>query len=162
MRTISSRWLVPLAAVLIIGIGFATEPRIEAQPSPTGRWFACGADNIAGTLTLLSAYPSGNCVAVEDGSTRYITDIIAMSTTATGGEFLLRTGTGANCGTGTATLFPFAASTNVRLSFAGNTAAPTVISPKTPVQVPEGKDLCVIGIATNTVTLEVRGYIGPK
>lgn len=136
-------------------------PPASAQQTSTPDQFSCSADNIGATLTLLSASPSGNCTATTDGTTRYVTDIIAQSTTATGGQWILRTGTGTNCGTGTASLFPSAA-TAARFSAAANGAAPASISLRTPLRLPEGKDLCVLGVGTNTTTIQVLGYVGPK
>ena len=126
----------------------------EAQ-GPIGPQFTCSADDIAGTLTLLTG-----CKAPEPGLRRYITTIVAQSTTTTGGQFILRVGTGTNCGTSTASLLPSAA-TAARLASPANTTAPTVISLSTPIIVPYERDLCVLGVATNTTTIQVVGYVAP-
>ena len=130
-------------------------PGVEAQ-SGQGTPFTCSADNIGATLTRLTG-----CTAPDPGLTFYVTDIIAQSTTTTSGQFILRYGTGTNCGTGTTSLFPSAA-TAARIASPANTAAPTVIPFRTPLRVPDGKDVCVLGVATNTTTIQLVGYVGIK
>ena len=142
-----------LAGCVALGI-WLDAPDAEAQ-GPIGPQFTCSADDIAGTLTLLTG-----CKAPEPGLRRYITTVVAQSTTTTGGQFILRVGTGTNCGTSTASLLPSAA-TAARLASPANTTAPTVISLSTPIIVPYERDLCVLGVATNTTTIQVVGYVAP-
>jgi hypothetical protein len=140
--------------LVFMAIGFVLAGRpVEAQG---GRFpiYTCSADNIAATLTRLTG-----CISPEPGTVRYVTDIVAQSTTSTAGQFILRTGTGTNCGTNTLSLLPSAA-TVVRLAAPPNTAAPTVISFRTPLALPKDRDLCVLGVATNTVSIQVNGYLG--
>lgn len=118
--------------------------------------FTCGADNIAATLTELSTACAATTVGASESL--YITDIVAQSTTATAGQFILRSGTGTNCGTGTASVLPSAA-TVVRLGAPANTAGPAVMSFATPIKVTADHGLCVLGIATNTTTIQVSGFI---
>jgi hypothetical protein len=115
----------------------------------------CGADNIAATLTQLTG-----CGAPGASVSIYITDVVAQSTTTTGGTWILRQGTGTNCGTGTASVLPSAA-TVARLSAPANTAAANVISLGTPIKLTANNALCVLGVATNTTTIQVTGYIAP-
>lgn len=117
------------------------------------RW-TCGLDAVAASLTKCPAVPNPGDLRLV------ITDIVAQSTTATAGQFLLQYGTGSNCGTGTASLLPSAASA-VRIAAPANTAAATVIRFETGLVVPAGKDLCVLGVATNTVTIQITGYLTP-
>jgi hypothetical protein len=35
------------------------------------------------------------------------------------------------------------------------------LSFETPLIVPTGKDICVLGVATNTTTIQVTGYVAP-
>lgn len=155
MRKALLAGLAVIVAPLLIVMAMLPAPRVEAQGGQ-GIPFTCSADNIAATLTLLTG-----CKAPEPGMTYYVTDVIAQSTTTTAGQFILRTGSGTNCGTTTASLFPSAA-TVVRFASPANTAAPTVVSFRTPLRVPEGKDICVLGVATNTTTVQVVGYVGMK
>lgn len=130
-------------------------PVAHAQQANPGPEFVCRADDIAATLTRLTG-----CAAPEPGMRRYITSIVAQSTTSTSGQWILRFGTGTNCGTGTTSLLP-AAATAVRLAAPAFTAAPTVIPFPKPLVVPSGQDVCLLGIATNTTTMDVYGYIAP-
>lgn len=115
--------------------------------------WTCGLDGIGATLTECRATP-GTALSL------YITDIVAQSTTATAGQFLLRRGTGTNCGTGAASVFPSAA-TAVRFAYPANTVAPTIISLKTPIKVAADEALCAIGVATNTLTIQITGFTAP-
>jgi hypothetical protein len=124
-----------------------------AEAQTYGSRWECGLDGIGATLTLCVAAPTS-------GEARYITDIVAQSTTTTAGLMLVRTGTGTNCGTSTLSLFP-AASTVARIAYSANTLAPTVIPLRTPLRVPPNADLCVIGTGTNTVTIQFEGYVAP-
>jgi hypothetical protein len=136
-----------------------TVARLYAQPSIAGHQqgatgWSCSLDDIGATLTRCALAP-------EEGSTLYITDLVGQSTTGTAGQFILRTGTGSNCGTGTASLLPSAA-TAARIVYPANTAAPTHLRFGTPIRVPHGKDLCLLGVATQTFTGQIWGYVGPK
>jgi hypothetical protein len=115
--------------------------------------FACSLDNIAATLTECQAAPSA-------GLSIYITDVIAQSTTTTAGNFLLRQGTGTNCGTGTGSVFPSSA-TVIRFAAPASTVAPFVVSLKTPIKLTAANALCLLGVATNTVTAQITGFIAP-
>ena len=134
--------------------------RVEAQSIP-GISFTCSADNIGASLTLLTG-----CTQAPENYRRFITDVVAQSTTATGGQFILRQGTAvasggsANCATSTTSVLPSAA-TAARLSAAANTGPPTVIDLTTPVIVPANKDLCVLGVGTNTTSIQITGYLAP-
>lgn len=113
--------------------------------------FSCSADDVGATLTKFCNAPANPKLAL------YITTIVAQSTTTTSGNFILRYGTGSNCGTGTTSLLPSAA-TAARIAAPASTAAPTIIPLQTPLKVPAGNDLCVLGVATNTFTGQVTGY----
>lgn len=158
------RWtlvLVVLACfwVVCLVIGWPRE-RVQAQAS-LGTPFSCSADDIGATLTLITG-----CIAPEPPQRRYITTIVAQSTTATGGQFILRTGTStatggsANCASSTVSLLPSAA-TAARLAAAGNAVQATNITFQTPLIVPKDRDLCVLGVGTNTTTIQVVGYVAP-
>jgi hypothetical protein len=117
--------------------------------------FTCSADAIAASLTQLTG-----CGGAGASLKYYITDIVAQSTTSTAGQFILRTGTGTNCGTGTASIFPSAA-TAVRFAAPANTSAATSINFTTPLQTAANVQICVLGVATNTVSIQVSGYAAP-
>lgn len=93
---------------------------------------------------------------------RFITDVVAQSTTATAGQVNLFYGTGTNCATGETQLFPpIGGAASTRFAAGGNTAKPTDVSFVSPLIVPSGKDLCALGDAGNPVTIQVSGYLAP-
>ncbi len=151
IRAITSSLL--LAAALWLGVG-----RSEAQQPFIGVPFRCGADNIGATLTELTG-----CSALsqtQQALRYYITSIVTQSTTATGGLFALGSGTGTNCGTGTLNLLPSSVAT-ARFSSPANTAPANVITLPAPIPVTPGHAVCVLGVATNTTTIVVSGFIAP-
>lgn len=106
--------------------------------------------------------------APEPGMRRYITDVLAQSTKTSSGFFNLiyntakASGGQSDCGGTAFTLLPAGLSNNSsRFQAAANTSAPTLIRPPTPVIVPKGMDLCVVGDATNTATVQLIGYVAP-
>lgn len=148
---------------VLMGVGYFLAPSnstVQAQAAYPGIAFTCSADDIGATLTRLKASGGGECLGPVDNQRRYVTDVVAQSTTTTSGQWILRFGTGTNCGTGTVSLLPSSA-TAARIAAPANTAAPTVMSFKTPLIVPTGKDICVLGVATNTTTIQVNGYVAP-
>lgn len=120
--------------------------------------FSCGLTAIAASLTQCQAVPSA-------GTSLYLTDISIMSDTATGGTYLLRYGTGSNCGTGTTTLFPAVASlTAGKLPYPANSATGSVFAQvnfQTPLKLPAANALCIICTATNTCTVSMQGFTAP-
>lgn len=115
--------------------------------------WSCGLDAVGATLTQCQAAPAA-------GLKLYITDIVAQSTTATGGQMLIRFGTGTNCATGLTSLFPSAA-TVARIGYPGNASAPTVIQFLTPIPAAAANAICVIGVATNTLSIQINGFTAP-
>lgn len=145
--------LLLLGSGLMLSVGSARNA--QAQESVQGENWTCSLDNIGATLTRCSITPY-----ITSDRALYITDIVGQSTTGTAGQFLLQYGTGTNCGTGTTSLLPSAASA-VRIGYPANTAAPVVLQFLTPLKVPAGKDLCLLGIATQTFSGQISGYARP-
>lgn len=135
---------------IIVGLALVAVASVASAQTP----WACSLDNVGATLTLCKRAPTSSTTSKQ----LWVTDIVATSTTSTAGQFILRYGTGTNCGTGTASLFPSAASA-VRFGYPANTSAPTVITLATPLVVPAGKDLCVLAVSTNTITVQIHGTI---
>ena len=117
------------------------------------RWNA-GVDNIGATLTEVVGNPGA-------GLSLYIRTIVAGSTTTTAGQFLLRRGTGTNCGTGTTTIFPGTATTTPRAASPANTSNPTVITFDPPLKITANNAVCLLGVATNTTWAEISGFTAP-
>jgi len=147
-----------IIAAIVAAAFIAPAIAVESQNNSSATW-ACSLDNIAGTLTMCKLAPNG-------GNRLYITTIWAQSTTATAGLMLIRhgksaaTGGAANCGTDTVSLLP-AAATVARYGYPANTAAALTHSFLTPLEVPPDRDLCVIGTATNTLTIHMGGQVRP-
>lgn len=119
-----------------------------------GKRFTCGLAGLAASLT--------ECQALAAGRTYYITDIVVGTTTATSGTYGIQVGTGTNCGSNTATIFPAPPATTAsryQAPIASNPVA--TISFTTPLVTPVGYAICVIGVATNTINIQVSGYYSP-
>lgn len=148
MRTLGR--VLPLVVAVFALIGLRGDA--QAQSSPGIDW-ACSVDDVGATLTQCKSAP-------EPGWRLYLTDVVVTSTTATAGLFLLRTGTDANCGTGTASLAPSAATVQ-RIPYLGNTGAPTVLQFRTALKAPLASSICIICSATNTCSVQMSGYVAP-
>lgn len=149
-----SRWRLACPALLIVALllGFGDRSDAQVPANNRGLW-DCSLDGIGTTLTECEAEPPA-------GLRYYITSLTAQSTTATGGLFLIRAGTGANCATGTVSVLPSAA-TVVRLAAPANTVAPLVITFLSPLPAPTGTALCVLGVLTHTTTITMTGFLNP-
>lgn len=125
---------------------------VTAALPPSGATrFTCGLAGLAASLT--------ECQALAAGRVYYITDIVVGTTTATSGTYGVQYGTGANCGSGTATLFPAPPATTASRYQAPIAANPVaVINFTTPLTVPAGNAICVIGVATNTINIQISGF----
>lgn len=158
MRRFSTEGLLTVIAVTVVLalVPMWWMPSVKAQSSYPGIAYTCSADNIGATLTRLT-----DCQAPGDNYRRYVTDVVVQSTTATSGLWILRHGTGTNCASGTTTSLLPSAATVARLAAPANTIVPTVLHFNTPLIVPSGRDLCVLGVATNTTTIQVVGYVAP-
>lgn len=113
--------------------------------------FTCGLAGLAATLT--------ECQALSAARVYYITDIVVGTTTATSGTYAIQVGTGTNCGAGTATLFPAppaTTSSRYQAPIAANPVA--VINFTTPLVTPAANAICVIGVGTNTINVQISGY----
>jgi hypothetical protein len=115
--------------------------------------WSCALDNIAATLTECKA-------AAPAGYSYYVTGVFAQSTTATAATFAIRSGTGTNCGTGTAGILPGATTTRTYV-LPANTAAAFQFSSTTGVKATAAHAICAIGAATNTLNITIMGYTAP-
>jgi hypothetical protein len=127
---------------------------VYRQSGPiVGTATSCSLTGLVATLT--------QCLPVRAGSRYYVTDIVVQTTTATSGDWAIRVGTGTNCGTGTAQLFPVSGSGSDRYKAPIAANPPGVISLSTPLAAPAGAAVCVIGTGTNTINITLLGYWGP-
>lgn len=151
------------ALLILLAVALLLPSGSRAQSGYLGQAWTCSLDNLADTITL--------CVsAAEPGMRRYITDIVAQSTTALGsGLFQLQyntavaSGGAVDCGVDGLTLFPPGIDPSLAGRFAAsvNTTKATAVSFSQPLIVPAGKDLCILGDPTNPVTVQLSGYIAP-
>jgi hypothetical protein len=118
-----------------------------------GARFSAGFSSIAATLTQVQAAPVA-------GMSLYITDIDIQTTTTTSGTYSFQSGTGTNCATGTAAIFPVSGTGN-KFNAPITSNAMAQFSFQTPIKLASATALCVIGVATNTVSGQVMGYTAP-
>jgi len=141
--------------LLLVAVLALLLPMGDVRAQAPGGFWTCSLDNLNDAYTLCAE-------KTESGTRRYITDVIAQSTTAVQDVVNIAFEATAACGglPTDAQLFPSIPNVT-RFIAAANTAAPTVANLKTPLIVPAGKNLCVIGGATSTVTVQLSGRFGP-
>jgi len=88
----------------------------------------------------------------------YITDIVVQTTTGTSGAYAIQSGTGTNCATGTAALFP-KSGTGDRFNAPIAAEGLDSISLVTPISPTAGHAICLIGTATNTIDVQISGFL---
>jgi hypothetical protein len=123
-----------------------------ARPFGPVVW-TCALNALAATLTQCQAAPGANLRL-------YLTDITVQTTTTTSGTYAIQAGTGTNCATGTAALFPASGTAN-RFNAPITTSSASNFSFTTPLIVPANTAVCVIGVATNTISIQLQGYTAP-
>jgi hypothetical protein len=148
-----------LAFLLLSSIGLSAQQNVSAPsqvpviaPSLVTVW-TCGLNGIAASLTQCQAAPAA-------GLKLYITDITVQTTTTTSGTYAIQTGTGSNCATGTAALFPVSGTAN-RWNAPITTQSASNFQFMTPLAAPAASAICLIGVATNTISVQINGYTAP-
>ena len=131
----------------------SSQTLVEQGLADRATQFTCGFNAIAATLTQCQAAPAA-------GLKLYVTGLYIQTTTTTSGTYAIQTGTGTNCGTGTAALFPVSGTAN-RFNAPITTSAMAAILFPVPLAAPSASAICVIGVATNTVSGQIVGYIAP-
>ena len=115
---------------------------------PRGAW-TCSLAALAAVLT--------ECQATATSPNYYVvTQIIVQTTTATAGDYAVRTGSGTACADGTAGLFPSDVSKTFKAPIAANPTA-VIVFPQ-PLKAPVGTAICVLGTGTNTINIQLVGY----
>ena len=115
--------------------------------------WTCGVNGVAASLSQCQAAPGA-------GLKLYITGLYVQTTTTTSGTYALQTGTGSNCGTGTAALFPVSSTSNRFNAPITSNAMASVIFP-VPLVAPANTAVCLIGVATNTISAQLIGFTAP-
>jgi len=113
----------------------------------------CALNGIAATLTQCQAVPA------DSKERNYITDISLQTTTATSGTYAIRTGTGTNCATGTAQLFPASGTGSDRFNAPVISQAMAHLHFITPLRPTAGHAICMIGVATDTISMQIHGFV---
>jgi hypothetical protein len=148
--------IITLISALIVAAWLASA---EAQ---TGRTvidhpnrFAANVADVGATLTEIGAAITGQAY--------YVTGIVLVSSTSTGGTFAIRAGTGANCATNPVGVWPQpgVASPTLTYPYPANTAAPYVIQFSVPIKAAVGSAICLVGTATNLARGAVLGFTAP-
>lgn len=151
-----------LAVVIACALLFAPVARAQQAGAPgflpfpmpsTVTIWTCGLNALAATLTQCQAAPAA-------GLKLYLTDITVQTTTTTSGTYAIQTGTGTNCATGTAALFPVSGTAN-RWNAPITTQAASNFKFGTPLSAPAAAAICVIGVATNTIAIQLQGFTAP-
>ena len=115
--------------------------------------WTCSLNAIAATLTQCQAAPGA-------GLSLYMTGLYVQTTTTTSGTYNLETGTGSNCGTATAAFFPSSGVGN-KFNAPITTSAMAAIQFPVPLKVPANSALCLLGVATNTISAQIVGFTAP-
>lgn len=130
-------------------ISSATEPYVASRVTT----FTCGLNAIAASLTQCQAAPGA-------GLKLYVSSVHVQTTTTTSGTYAIQTGTGANCVTGTAALFPVSGAAN-RFNAPITSNAMASLTFPVPLAAPANSAICLIGVATNTISAQLVGFIAP-
>jgi len=140
---------------LVLAIPFLLVAAVDAQmyirSGQLSQSWTCSLSGLAATLT--------ECKALTAGNRHYISDIVVQTTTATSGTYAVQSGTGTNCGTGTTALFP-ASGTGDRFNAPILSQAIASINLTTPIVPTVGHAICVIGVAVNTIDIQLFGFTG--
>jgi hypothetical protein len=134
------------------GVGLTNEAGQHRVTLDSAKRWTCALNALAASLT--------ECKALTAGRTYFITDIVVQTTTTTSGQFAIQSGTGTNCGSNTAAVFP--SSDAAHRYNAPITSSPLAhISFITPLAVTVSHAVCVIGTATNTISITLSGFYTP-
>lgn len=140
--------LVCLLTLLAAGFVGTAEAQFNVPTLFTARFQAVLTNSTATTLTEIQAAP-------VTGASLYITDITmsasVIATTTTDQYLTLKSGTGTNCGTGTAVVLAA-----YNLAMAG-----VVLNLQTPIKLPAASALCFIHAAVGSKSVVVGGYVAP-
>jgi len=157
---LSKKFLLLLALILLPFLSFAQVSsnfvgNVGTYPAFVTTFFTCNLQALVATLTEMT-----NCSASSTGQRYYVTGMAVQTTTATAGTFAVQQGTGTNCGTNTAVLFP-TASTAARWTAPINTQPTSYVFFEPARRTNVNYALCAIGTGTNTINIEVWGYTAP-
>lgn len=142
---------IVLGLVLALGLLLAggADAQMYIRSGQLSQSWTCSQAGLAASLT--------ECIALSAGNRHYITDIVVQTTTGTTGTYAVQSGTGTNCGTATTALYP-SSGTGDRFNAPINTQPTAVVSLTTPIVPTVGHAICVIGVAVNTIDIQLFGF----
>ncbi len=141
--------LLALVVVIPFLLAAGADAQMYIRAGQLSQSWTCSQSGLVATLT--------ECRALLAGNRQYITDIVVQTTTATTGTYAIQSGTGTNCGTATTALFP-SSGTGDRFNAPINTQPTATINLTTPIVPTSGHAICVIGVAVNTIDIQLFGF----
>lgn len=142
------RKLTVFLIALVVAVSVFTEPG-RAQVA-SSQW-TCGVNAVAASLTQCQAAPVAPLALRVDA-------LYVQTTTTTSGTYALQYGTSTSCGTGTTPIFPVSGTGSNRFNAPITTSAMGVVLFPVPLSIPAGNALCLIGVATNTISAQIVGH----
>ena len=143
------RRLLVIVAAIVLVFSASAEGQNYIRAGQLSQSWTCSLQGLAATLT--------QCKALTASRRHYITDIVVQTTTGTTGTYAIQSGTGTNCATATAALFP-SSGTSDRFNAPINSQPTASINLSTPIIPTSGHAICVIGVATNTIDIQLYGF----
>lgn len=143
------RWILLLLLLLPWTLPDPADAQLYIRDGGLAYSWTCSLSALAASLT--------QCQAAVTGRTYYLTDIVVGTTTTTAGDYGIQSGTGTNCASNTAAVWP-AASTSARFKAPISTSPSTLVSLTTPVKATVSHAICVIGTNTNTINIQISGF----
>jgi hypothetical protein len=141
-----------IAAVLgLLLYGSSADAQLYSRQGQASQNFTCSLTGVAAALA--------ECQAIPAVGFRYnITSLTAQSTTATAAGFQVQSGTATACASNTTAVYP-SVNTSTKWVAPGNGVGPMVKDFITPLQLSLNHAICVLGVATNTTTIQISGFV---
>ena len=144
-----SRTTVPLS-LLVVGLLFgAANAQQYTRSGQLSQDWHCALAGVGAALVECKAIP-------VVGQKHYITGVTVQTTTATAAAWKIQSGTATACASNTTDVFPKVASTTWIAPVVS--LPPQHISFETPIQITVNHAICVLGVVTNTINIQVSGF----
>jgi hypothetical protein len=136
--------------IALLAICSPANAQLYSRQGQASQNFSCSLTAVAAALV--------ECMPVPAVGIKYnITSMTAQSVTATAAAFQIQSGTGTACGTNTTAVYP-SVNTSTKWVAPGNGIGPMVKDWLTPMQLTVNHAICVLGVATNTTTIQISGF----
>lgn len=136
------------ALLLLVVCSFGAEAQNYTRPGQLSQDFTCALAGVGASLVECRAIPLV-------GYKYYITSVTVQTTTATAGAWKIQSGTATACASNTTDVFPKVAATWVAPIVS---LPPLHITFPTPLAVTVNHAICVLGVVTNTVNVQISGF----